>query len=125
MKQNNSELPKVLAVTACPTGIAHTFMAAESLTQKANSKGISIKVETNGSAGIKNALTKEEIENATCIIVAADKNVEMSRFNGKKVIITKVADGIHKADELIDRAINGDAPIYQSSKSESIEESFK
>lgn len=124
MKQNNSELPKVLAVTACPTGIAHTFMAAESLTQKANSKGISIKVETNGSAGIKNALTKEEIENATCIIVAADKNVEMSRFNGKKVIITKVADGIHKADELIDRAINGDAPIYQSSKSESIEESL-
>ena len=124
MKQNNSELPKVLAVTACPTGIAHTFMAAESLTQKANSKGISIKVETNGSAGIKNALTKEEIENATCIIVAADKNVEMSRFNGKKVIITKVADGIHKADELIDRAINGDASIYQSSKSESIEESL-
>ncbi len=123
IKQNNSKLPKVLAVTACPTGIAHTFMAAENLTQKANSKGISIKVETNGSAGIKNALTKEEIENATCIIVAADKNVEMSRFNGKKVIITKVADGIHKADELIDRAINGDAPIYQSSKSESIEES--
>lgn len=121
--ENNITLPKVLAVTACPTGIAHTFMAAENLTQKANSKGVSIKVETNGSAGIKNALTKEEIENATCIIVAADKNVEMSRFNGKKVIITKVADGIHKADELINRAINGDAPIYQSSKSESIEES--
>lgn len=123
IKENNITLPKVLAVTACPTGIAHTFMAAENLTQKANSKGVSIKVETNGSAGIKNALTKEEIENATCIIVAADKNVEMSRFNGKKVIITKVADGIHKADELIDRAINGYAPIYQSSKSESIEES--
>lgn len=123
IEENNITLPKVLAVTACPTGIAHTFMAAENLTQKANAKGVSIKVETNGSAGIKNALTKEEIENATCIIVAADKNVEMSRFNGKKVIITKVADGIHKADELIDRAINGDAPIYQSFKSESIEES--
>lgn len=123
IEENNITLPKVLAVTACPTGIAHTFMAAENLTQKANSKGVSIKVETNGSAGIKNALTKEEIENATCIIVAADKNVEMSRFNGKKVIITKVADGIHKADELIDRAIKGDAPIYRSSKGEYVEES--
>ena len=112
-----SDLPTVLAVTACPTGIAHTFMAAENLSQKADAKGISIKVETNGSAGIKNALTKEEIEHATCIIVAADKNVEMARFNGKKVIITKVADGIHKADELIDRALKGDAPIYHSSQS--------
>ena len=111
-----SDLPTVLAVTACPTGIAHTFMAAENLSQKADAKGISIKVETNGSAGIKNALTKEEIEHATCIIVAADKNVEMARFNGKKVIITKVADGIHKADELIDRAIKGDAPIYHASE---------
>lgn len=115
-EDNKSKLPTVLAVTACPTGIAHTFMAAESLSQKAASKGVSIKVETNGSAGIKNALTKEEIENATCIIVAADKNVEMNRFNGKKVIITKVADGIHKSDELIDRAVKGDAPIYHSSE---------
>lgn len=111
-----TDLPTVLAVTACPTGIAHTFMAAESLNQKAESKGVSIKVETNGSAGIKNALTKEEIEHATCIIVAADKNVEMNRFNGKKVIITKVADGIHKADELIDRALKGDAPVYHASQ---------
>ena len=111
-----NDLPTILAVTACPTGIAHTFMAAENLNQKAKSKGINIKVETNGSAGIKNALTKEEIEHATCIIVAADKNVEMSRFNGKKVIITKVADGIHKADELIDRAVKGDAPIYHGSE---------
>lgn len=116
VEDNKSKLPTVLAVTACPTGIAHTFMAAESLSQKAASKGVSIKVETNGSAGIKNALTKEEIENATCIIVAADKNVEMNRFNGKKVIITKVADGIHKSDELIDRAVKGDAPIYHSSE---------
>lgn len=117
-----SDLPTVLAVTACPTGIAHTFMAAENLSQKADAKGISIKVETNGSAGIKNALTKEEIEHATCIIVAADKNVEMARFNGKKVIITKVADGIHKADELIDRAIKGDAPIYHASEDNSSNE---
>ena len=117
-----SDLPTVLAVTACPTGIAHTFMAAENLSQKADAKGISIKVETNGSAGIKNALTKEEIKHATCIIVAADKNVEMARFNGKKVIITKVADGIHKADELIDRAIKGDAPIYHASEDNSSNE---
>ena len=117
-----SDLPTVLAVTACPTGIAHTFMAAENLSQKADAKGISIKVETNGSAGIKNAITKEEIEHATCIIVAADKNVEMARFNGKKVIITKVADGIHKADELIDRAIKGDAPIYHTSEDNSSKE---
>lgn len=111
-----SNFPTILAVTACPTGIAHTFMAAESLLQKSEAKGISIKVETNGSSGIKNQLTKEEIDNAVCIIVAADKNVEMDRFDGKKVIITKVADGIHKADELIDRAIQGDAPIFNGSK---------
>lgn len=116
VEDKKSKLPTILAVTACPTGIAHTFMAAESLSQKAASKGVSIKVETNGSAGIKNALTKEEIENATCIIVAADKNVEMNRFNGKKVIITKVADGIHKADELIDKAVKGDAPTYHASE---------
>ena len=112
---SNSKYPKVLAVTACPTGIAHTFMAAESLAKAGEKKGVSIKVETNGSSGAKNILTKEEIENATCIIVAADKNVEMSRFNGKKVIITKVANGIHKADELIERASKGDAPIYNHS----------
>lgn len=110
--KNISKYPQVLAVTACPTGIAHTFMAAESLNKMAESKGISIKVETNGSAGVKNRLTKEEIENATCIIVAADKNVEMARFDRKKVIKTKVADGIHKAEELIEKAVNGDAPIY-------------
>ena len=122
VEDKKSGLPRILAVTACPTGIAHTFMAAESLSQKARSKGINIKVETNGSAGIKNALTKEEIENATCIIVAADKNVEMNRFNGKKVIITKVADGIHKADELIDRAVEGDAPTYHASQGNDMEE---
>lgn len=119
----NSKYPRILAVTACPTGIAHTFMAAEALNKKAKEMGISIKVETNGSAGAKNVLTKEEIENCDAIIVAADKKVEMSRFNGKKVIQTKVADGIHKTEELIKRAINGDAPIYHASASEtSIEE---
>lgn len=112
---SDSKYPTVLAVTACPTGIAHTFMAAESLAKTAEKKGISIKVETNGSSGAKNILTKEEIENATCIIVAADKNVEMARFDGKKVIITKVANGIHKADELIEKASKGEAPIYNHS----------
>lgn len=106
----------ILAVTACPTGIAHTFMAAESLEKKAKEKGVSIKVETAGSAGSKNVLTMEEIKNAKCIIVAVDKKVEMPRFNGKKVIITKVADGIHKADELIERAMNEDAPVFNSNE---------
>lgn len=106
---------EVLAVTACPTGIAHTFMAAESLEKTAMKKGIRLKVETNGSSGIKNQLTQEEISKATCIIVAADKNVEMARFEGKPVIKTKVADGIHKADELLERAVKADAPIYQHS----------
>ncbi|MFR1381121.1 MAG: fructose-specific PTS transporter subunit EIIC [Clostridium neonatale] len=117
---------KVLAVTACPTGIAHTYMAAESLENKAKEMGISIKVETNGSGGAKNVLTKEDIENAECIIVAADKNVEMARFNGKKVIKTKVADGIHKATELLERASNGNAPVYhhESDSSDSDEEVY-
>ena len=105
----------VLAVTACPTGIAHTYMAAESLEQHAKRKNISIKVETNGTGGRKNILTDEDIANAKCIIVAADKNVPMARFNGKHVIITKVANGINKADELLDKAIAQDAPIYKHS----------
>ena len=103
---------KILAVTACPTGIAHTFMAAESLEQHAKKRGIPIKVETNGSGGAKNILTAEEIRDAACIIVAADKNVEMARFDGKPVIQTKVANGINKADELLDEALAGTAPIY-------------
>lgn len=106
---------EILAVTACPTGIAHTYMAAESLEQHAKRKNISIKVETNGTGGRKNILTDEEIANAKCIIVAADKNVPMARFNGKHVIITKVANGINKADELLDKAMAQDAPIYHHS----------
>ena len=104
----------LLAVTACPTGIAHTYMAAEALEQKAAELGVKIKVETNGSGGIKNALTKEEIEGAKAIIVAADKKVEMARFDGKKVIQTKVANGIHKAEELINDAMAGKANIYHA-----------
>ncbi|MBR1807471.1 MAG: PTS sugar transporter subunit IIA [Selenomonadaceae bacterium] len=110
---------QILAVTACPTGIAHTFMAAESLEQHAKKRGISIKVETNGSGGAKNVLTADEIAKADGIIVAADKNVAMARFDGKHVVITKVADGINKADELIDRALGGQAPIYHAKAGES------
>lgn len=104
---------KVLAVTACPTGIAHTYMAAEALEKAGKKLGISIKVETNGSGGAKNVLTKEEIAECDGIIVAADKSVEMSRFDGKKVISTKVSDGIKIPEELINRIESGDAPIYQ------------
>lgn len=106
---------RVLAVTACPTGIAHTFMAAENLEQKGKQLGIPLKAETNGADGAKNVLTKEEIEKAECIIIAADKNVDMSRFDGKRVISTKVSDGIHKAEELINRAVSGSVPIYHHS----------
>ncbi|MBK5244759.1 MAG: PTS sugar transporter subunit IIA [Eubacteriaceae bacterium] len=104
---------QLLAVTACPTGIAHTYMAAESLENKAKELGVTIKVETNGSGGVKNQLTAVEIKNAEAIIIAADTNVEMSRFNGKPVIQTKVADGIHKPKELIQEALGGNVPIYQ------------
>ena len=103
---------RVLAVTACPTGIAHTYMAAESLENMAKKLGISFKVETDGSGGAQNVLTKEEIASAEAIIVAADKNVGMARFNGKPVIQVPVADGIHKAEELLTRAVSGNVPVY-------------
>ena len=112
---------QILAVTACPTGIAHTFMAAESIEQHAKKRGLTVKVETNGSAGVKNVLTPEEIAAADGIIVAADKNVAMSRFDGRRVVITKVADGINKADELIDRALSGSAPIYHATGADTAE----
>lgn len=96
---------KVLAVTACPTGIAHTYMAAEALEKAGKKLGISIKVETNGSGGAKNILTDEEIASCDGIIVAADKSVEMARFDGKKVIATKVSDGIKIPEELINRIV--------------------
>lgn len=106
---------KILAVTACPTGIAHTFMAADALKEKAKEMGVDIKVETNGSGGIKHALTAKEIEEAPAIIVAADKQVEMERFKGKHVIEVPVTAGIRRPQELIEKAINQDAPIYKGS----------
>jgi PTS system fructose-specific IIC component len=106
---------KILAVTACPTGIAHTYMAADALKEKAKEMNVPIKVETNGSGGAKNVLTPAEIEEATAIIVAADKQVDMERFKGKHVIIVPVADGLRKPKELIERAMNQEASIYQGS----------
>lgn len=106
---------KILAVTSCPTGIAHTYMAAEGLEKAAKARNCPIKVETRGSGGAKNVLTDQEIQEADCIIVAADAKVPMDRFHGKKLIDCQVSDGISKADQLIDRAIRGDAPVYQAS----------
>lgn len=113
------ETPKgiqILAVTGCPTGIAHTYMAAEALEKKAVELGYTIKVETRGSSGAKNVVTDEEIANAVGIIVAADTKVPMDRFDGKKVIECKVADGINKAEQLINRVMSGDAPVYHASE---------
>ena len=109
---------EVLAVTGCPTGIAHTYMAAESLERKAKEMGISLKVEKNGASGIKDALTAEEIQHAKCIIVASDRQVEMARFDGKPMIQTKVANGINKAEELLREAMSGTAPVYHASQSD-------
>ncbi|UOK57484.1 fructose-specific PTS transporter subunit EIIC [Bacillus sp. CMF21] len=112
---SSSSGKKILAVTACPTGIAHTYMAADALKAKAKEMGVSIKVETNGSGGIKNGLTDEDIAEAEAIIVAADKQVEMDRFAGKHVIQVPVAQGIRKPQELIQKALDQDAPVYKSS----------
>ncbi|MED4270854.1 fructose-specific PTS transporter subunit EIIC [Geobacillus stearothermophilus] len=106
---------KVLAVTACPTGIAHTYMAADALKAKAAEMGVTIKVETNGSDGVKNELTAKEIEEATAIIVAADKQVDMDRFDGKPVIQVPVARAIREPEKLIEQALRQDAPIYRAS----------
>ena len=105
---------KILAVTSCPTGIAHTYMAAEGIEKAAKAKNCFVKIETRGSGGAKNVLTDQEIADADCIIVAADAKVPMERFDGKKVIECQVSDGISKADQLIERAINEDAPIYHA-----------
>ena len=103
---------KVLAVTSCPTGIAHTYMAAEGLEKAASARNCFIKVETRGSGGAKNVLTEKEIAEADCIIVAADSRVPMERFDGKKVIERQVSDGINKADELMELALSGNVPVY-------------
>lgn len=113
---------KILAVTACPTGIAHTYMAADALKAKAKEMGVDIKVETNGSSGIKNALTAQDIEEATAIIVAADKQVEINRFKGKHVIQVPVAQGIRNSEQLITRALSQDAPIFKGDHSNTSQE---
>ena len=105
---------EILCITACPTGIAHTYMAAEALEKAGQETNHKIKVETQGQSGVKNQLTREEIQNAKAIIVAADTNVDLSRFNGKKVLKTRVADGIHKPKELIEKVLYGDVPVYHS-----------
>lgn len=115
----------ILAVTSCPTGIAHTYMAAEGLEKAAKAAGVSIKIETRGSGGAKNVITAKEIEDADCIIVAADAQVPMDRFDGKKVIECQVSDGINKADGLISRAIAGDAPIYHAANAPSKQQTGK
>ncbi len=104
----------ILAVTSCPTGIAHTYMAAEGLEKAARAAGVNIKIETRGSGGAKNVITAKEIQEADCIIVAADAQVPMDRFDGKKVIECQVSDGINKAEELISRALSGDVPVFRA-----------
>ncbi|MBQ7579679.1 MAG: PTS sugar transporter subunit IIA [Clostridia bacterium] len=113
---------QILAVTACPTGIAHTYMAAEALKQAGERLGITIKVETDGSDGAKNVLTKEEIANCDGIICAVDRNVEMARFNGKPVLKTSVSNGINKPEELINKILNKEAPTYYSEDADGSEE---
>lgn len=110
---------KILAVTSCPTGIAHTYMAAEGIEKAAKAKGCFVKVETRGSGGAKNVLTDQEIAEADCIIVAADAQVPMERFDGKKVIERQVSDGINKADELVALAMSGNVPVYHSANASS------
>lgn len=121
-KENEVSGSKILAVTSCPTGIAHTYMAAESLEKAATKVGCTIKIETRGSGGAKNVLSQKEIDEADCIIVAADAKVPMERFNGKHVIECQVSDGISKADELLARAMKQDAPMFKAS---GVEESSK
>jgi len=114
LQNTDVEMYEILCITACPTGIAHTYMAAEALEKAGQETKHKIKVETQGQSGVKNQLTKEEIQNAKAIIVAADTNVDLSRFNGKKLIKTRVADGIHKPKELIEKALSSETPIYHT-----------
>src|SRR5690625_1023701 len=118
-ENNSDDQPFVVAVTACPTGIAHTYMAADSLKSKADEMDVDIKVETNGSGGAKNVLTEKDIQKAVAVIVAADTNVAMARFDGKHVIEVPVAEGIRKPEELINRALNQDASIYKDNNNTS------
>lgn len=115
--EENSEKPLVVAVTACPTGIAHTYMAEDALKEKAKQMGVNIRVETNGSGGAKNVLTEDEIKNAVGVIVSADKNVEMARFDGKHLIKTPVSEAIRNPEKLINKALNKEGAIYHSTSS--------
>ena len=112
-KQENSGY-EILAITACPTGIAHTYMAAESLEKMGEQLGHKVKVETHGQSGVKNKFTKEDIKNAKAVIIAADTKVDLSRFDGKKLVKAKVADGINKPKELIEHVLSDDAKVYHS-----------
>ena len=118
----SKETKNIVAVTGCPTGIAHTYMAAEALEKKARELGYNIKVETRGSGGAKNVLTDEDIANADGVIIASDTNVPMDRFAGKKVIETQVSDGISKPDVLIERVLSENAPIYKAKGGSSVKE---
>ena len=123
-EESGSEDKKyIIAVTACPTGIAHTFMAAEKIKEAAKEMGLDVKVETNGQIGVENKLTKDDIERAVGIIVAADKKVEIARFDGHPTLFTKVADGINKPKELIQTVLDGNAAIYHHSGEKSSSES--
>lgn len=110
---------KILAITACPTGIAHTYMAAQALSDQAEKMGIALKVETRGSSGVKNELSQSEIDECDCIIIAADTQVPLDRFGGKRVIFAKVADGISKTQLLLEKALKGEGEIYQAKKASS------
>lgn len=114
MEEKEKKSFRILAVTSCPTGIAHTYMAAEGIEKAAKKAGCFVKVETRGSGGAKNVLTETEIQEADCIIVAVDAEVPMDRFHGKRLIECPVSDGIGKADQLVERAMNGEVPVYQS-----------
>ncbi len=125
MGEATADQTKILAVTGCPTGIAHTYMAAEGIEKAAKAKGCFVKVETRGSGGAKNVLTNQEIAEADCIIIAADTQVPMDRFNGKKVIERQVSDGINKADELIELAMSGNVPVFKSANAAASSSSAK
>ena len=118
----NTNKKKVLAVTACPTGIAHTYMAEAALKEAGEKLGVDVKVETNGADGIKSNLTTNDINEAVGIIVAADKKVETTRFNGKRVIVTSTADAIKNAETLIKKVLNNEAPIFKAETSDNSEE---
>ena len=124
-KEVSSNRKKIIAVTACPTGIAHTYMAEAALKEAGEKIGVDIKVETNGADGIKNNLTAEDINEAVGVIVAADKKVETARFNGKNAIVTSTADAIKNAEKLINKVLNGEAPVFKAEVSSKNEEDSK